>query len=95
MNFAEKESRVRAYVAEQKEKAPYEMGVCSKCKYRHGCEVCCYEKALRLVIRKQDVPAWYMRKEAALLRQSKKFSKVVQYYQKIYHLQELLRIYTS
>ena len=95
LNFEEKESRVRAYVAEQKEKAPYELGICSKCRWRHGCEVCCYEKALRLVIKKQDVPAVYMRKEAALLKASKKFSKVVQYYQKIYDLQELLRIYTS
>ena len=88
MKFEEHaETRVKDYLAEQKEKAPFQIGVCSKCRYRHGCEVCAYDKALKLVVRKRDVPAWLRRKEDEALKKGIEISAVVQSYN-IYNLTE-------
>ena len=44
------------------------LGVCSKCRWRHGCESCNYEKSLKMVMRKHDVPSWWLRTEGAAMR---------------------------
>ena len=42
--------------------------VCSSCRWQHGCESCCYEHALRYVIRHRKPAKWWLRKTGQILR---------------------------
>ena len=42
--------------------------VCGRCRWRSGCDTCCYKKALASVLRKGGPPAWWLKTLGAALR---------------------------
>ena len=45
--------------------------VCSSCRWKHGCETCSYEHALRYVMRHRQPAKWWLRRKGEVLRAAK------------------------